>query len=794
MKGHLIMKLISSRTKLHLTICSAALIAAGSFSQTASAQDAGAERSETSGNPIIVTARKREESLQETPLSIQAFSEQDLALSDVADLSDLAALAPGVSLFENTDRGYGQVFIRGMQNTPPVGDTSRELASAFIDGVYYVGGVSGINTDNIERIEVIKGPQSALYGRSTFSGAINFITKTPDDEFSGKVRAKIAQDSNYEFGASVDIPIAPGIAAARVSGNYRTFGGQYRNQLNNGRLGEEEDWSLTGQLFLTPAPGLSAKFTASYLEQDDGPAASVLTGKTPTHNFTSPSGATFFEGVLEWDGVVEQNAFPSNPADVFAFPPVPIVPFNDFERIGRLENGLSREFLFTSWNVEYEGDAGYSVTYLGSYSKDDAARMFDFEYSAEPNYFGSRQTDSDAHSHELRIASPGDDRFTWLIGGFYMEQDLFERDPGGIFGSGTFASLFGVTGDQVLVGPGPRTIVDLEIKNKALFGSIGFNVTDALSVSLEGRYQQDELTDPTVPTEKTKAFLPRAILEYQASPDVLLYAVAAKGLRPTVINTQFIQRTQAEQDALRGAYPELDINATAPKEEIWSYEVGAKTTMLDGRMIFNINGYYADWKDQQVLQSLLFDFGSGIASTLVTVNGSDIEAYGLELQAALEVNDEFNLSGNFAWNKTKLVGPGSDATIARFFLDDTPNGERLPQVPEISGSVIADYRQQGVFGDADLFLRAEGVYVGSRYADTLNLTETGSSFDLNLRAGLDFGSFVLTAFVENLFNDKTFESLRSNADCATTSACSLRAYEAVLPRKRQFGLIVEASF
>ncbi|WP_394728921.1 TonB-dependent receptor [Altererythrobacter sp. GH1-8] len=786
-----------TRRAMFKASCLAAASGMMCLASPALAQEADAPEeanSATQGNTIIVTARKREESLQDTPLSIQAFSEEEIARSDIADLADLAAFAPGVSLFENTDRGYGQVFIRGMQNTPPVGDTSRELASVFIDGVYFVGGVSGINTDNIERVEVIKGPQSALYGRSTFSGAINFITRTPSDEFSGKFRAKVAEDQNYEFGASMDIPLVPGIASARLSGQYRTFGGQYRNQLNNERLGEEEDWSLTGQLFLTPAPGLSAKLTASYLEQDDGPAASVLTGKSPTHNFTSPSGATFFDGVLEWDGIVEQNSFPSSPADVFAFPPIPVVPFTDFGRLGRLKNGLSREFLFTSWNVEYEGDAGYSVTYLGSYSKDDAARLFDFEYSAEPNYFGSRQTDSEAHSHELRIASPGDDRFTWLVGGFYMEQDLFERDPGGIFGSGTFAAAFGITGDQVLVGPGPRTIVDLEIVNKAVFGSVGFDVTDALSVSFEGRYQEDELTDPNVPTQSTKAFLPRAIVEYQASPDVLLYAVAAKGLRPTVINTQFIQRTPAEQDALRAEYPELDIGTTAPKEEIWSYEVGAKTTLMDGRMIFNINGYYADWKDQQVLQSLLFDFGQGVASTLVTVNGSDVEAYGIELQTALELSDQFNLSGNFSWNKTKLVGPGSDAIIARFFLDDTPNGERLPQTPEFSGSVIADYRQDGVFGDAGLFLRAEGVYVGSRFADTLNLAETGASFDVNLRAGLDFGNFAVTAFVENLFNDMTFESLRSNADCATTAACSLRAYEAVLPRKRQIGLIAELSF
>lgn len=743
-------------------------------------------------NTIIVTARKREETLQETPLSIQVLTEVEIERSDISDLDDIAAFSPGVSLFENTDRGYGQVFIRGMQSTPPVGDTSRELASIFIDGIYYTGGVSGINTDNIERVEVIKGPQSALYGRSTFSGAINFITRTPGDTFGGSARVKIAEDQNYEIAGSVEGPIAPGILSARISGKFRTFGGQYRNQLNGERLGEEQDWSLSGQLYFTPAPGFSAKLTAMYLEQDDGAPSTVLTGKAPVQTITSPSGATFFDGVLKFDGIVEQNSFPSNPADVFGFNGA-LIPFTDFARIERLTNGLSRDFLQTTWDFEYENESGYSINYLGSYSRDDAARLFDFEFSRQNNYFGSRRTNSKAHSHEIRIASPGGDRFRWLAGGFYMEQDLFERDPGGIFGPGVFG-FTGITGDQVIVGAGPRTIVDLNIVNKALFASFDFDISDQLTLSVEGRYQVDELTDPNVPTQKTKAFLPRAIIKYQATPDVMIYAVAAKGLRPTVINTQFIQRIPAEQDALRAAFPELDINPTAPKEEIWSYEIGTKTTLMDGRMIFNINAYYSDWKRRQDLQSLLFDFGAGIASTLVTVSGSDVEAYGIEAETTINVTPNFTLSGNFAWNHTALVGPGSDANIARFLLDTTPDGQRLPQVPEFSGAIIADYRQDAVIGNAGIFLRAEGIYVGSRYASTLNFTETGSSFDLNLRAGIETDHFSIGMFVENLFNDMTFESLRSNADCATTAACSLRAYEAVLPRKRQVGLVASAKF
>ena len=148
---------------------------------------------------IVVSARKRNESIQEVPLSIQVFSAAEMARANILDLAGVANFAPGVTLFENVDRGYGQVFIRGMQNTPPVGDTTRELASIFLDGVYFTGGVSGISTNNIERVEVIKGPQSALLGRSTFSGAINFISKTTSMEPGGSLSVTAASFDVYRF-------------------------------------------------------------------------------------------------------------------------------------------------------------------------------------------------------------------------------------------------------------------------------------------------------------------------------------------------------------------------------------------------------------------------------------------------------------------------------------------------------------------------------------------------------------------------------------------------------------------
>jgi iron complex outermembrane receptor protein len=753
---------------------------------------------------IVVTARKRDESLQNVPLSVQAFSAEDIERSNIGDLGDLAAFAPGLTLFENVDRGYGQVFIRGMQNTPPVGDTTRELASIFIDGIYYTGGVGGINTDNIERVEVIRGPQSALLGRSTFSGAINFVTRTPAEEFSGKVSATLATDEEYILSGYVEGALMPGILAGRLSGRYRDFGGQYTNSLNGDPLGEQQDQSFTGQLFFTPTDWLSAKLSVTLLSQDDGPAATTLTGKTPVHNFTSPSGRTFVQGKVPLEGPLAQNQFPQDSSNILTFVPgAGFVLFDSLpgaDRLGRRRTGMERDYSFVSLDITAELPSGYTLSYLGGLSEEQAERLYDFELSAQDNYFGSRRTDSESMSHELRLASPNESRLRWLAGLYYLTQDLFERDPGGIFGVGVFGPF--LQAGQVAVQPGPRVIVDREIRNTAVFGSVAYDLTDQWTLSAEGRYQVDDLEDTVsrATGEKisgdTKSFLPRVIAEYQMSDTVLLYGLVAQGIRPTTINSQFAGRTEQEKAIIRAEFPELDIQILAPKEEIWSYELGAKTTLLDGRMRFNINAYYAQWRDSQDLRSLLADItGDGTPdSTLVTVNGPDIDVYGLETDITMALTDRWTMGLVAAWNETSLTGSSSEATIARFFLQDRPDGQRLSQTPKFSGSLISEYSTALPGTSFDWFARGEALYTGSRYASTLNLAETGDSLRVNLRAGIENQRFSAVLFVQNLFDDDTFESMRLNSDCATTTFCGTSAYEVVLPRKRQVGLTLQARF
>ena len=787
-------------TPAQTTLAAAAVMVLAALASPA--QASAADTTSASATPeIVVTARKRSESIQKVPLSIEAFSADQLATSNIADLSDLSAIVPGLTLFENVDRGYGQVFIRGMQNTPPVGDTSRELASVFIDGIYFTGGVSAINTDNVERVEVIKGPQSALFGRSTFSGAVNFITKTPGNIFAGSVRATAKTDNEYEISGSLEGPLVKDKLAARVSARFRDAGGQYTNSLNGAPLGKERDFSVSGQLYLTPSAGFNAKLTASYLAQNDGPPSSLLVGRKPVQNYTTPSGVTLYNGVVPLTGPIAQNTIPTNPALIQAFPG--FAQFDTTADAGRFsfrQTGLRRNFLFTSLDLNIDIADGYKLSYLGGYSDENANRTQDFELSATNNYFLGRRTDSRSYSNELRLTSPDASRFRWLVGAYYLHQTLFERDPGAIFGAdiGFFGPLAPGT---ILVGAGPRVIIDRAIDNYAVFGSLAYDITDKITLSAEGRYQSDEIKDTLSRTTgqtlsgSTKSFLPRFIAQYKASKDVLIYANASKGLRPTTINSQFAALTDAQKATLRATYPEAKIDTLAPPETIWNFELGTKTRSADGKLLFNINGYYSYWKDSQDLQSLIAPIGVGGSpvGTLVTINGTDIKAYGIETDIALRATEHLNLGASFAWTHTELTAKRSNATIARFLLA-MPSGQRLAQTPETSASVYAQYRREIGAGDLAWFGRVEGNYVGSRYASVLNIGETGASYKVNLRFGIENKQYSVTAFVENLFQDKTFESLRQNADCATTGACSTQGYEAVLPHRRQFGITLRGKF
>ena len=228
---------------------------------------------------IVVTARKKEENLQDVPLSITAFSADAIRERGIVNVDELAKYTPGFSY--NTGFGRGNLdrpTIRGL-TTILNGLAGQKVAASFVDGVYMGGVISTIDFGSVERVEIIKGPQAAQYGRSTYGGAINYVTARPSDEFSGTVDLTVGQHETYEGRFRVSGPIAEDRAYFLLSGSHSEYGGEYTNIRTGEEVGDETSDNLLGKLYLTPTEDLEITLTLGFQETDDGHFVNTLQGR-----------------------------------------------------------------------------------------------------------------------------------------------------------------------------------------------------------------------------------------------------------------------------------------------------------------------------------------------------------------------------------------------------------------------------------------------------------------------------------------------------------------------------------
>ncbi|MBM3514413.1 MAG: hypothetical protein FJX59_11975, partial [Alphaproteobacteria bacterium] len=241
---------------------------------------------------IVVTSRKREENLQQVPLSIAAFSADSMKDLDIRGAYELQNHTPNFSFDKSFGRRFDRPIIRGQSSV----QATDVLASFFVDGVYISGSISTVSTDALERIEVLRGPQSALYGRGAFGGAINYVTKQPSDEFEGQINTRLGSHADYKAAVWMRGPIVEGRLQYFISGNWEDYGGQWRNQFqghsgrsvgpeNNlvrvptgpdySRLGSESVKDTTAKLRFLPSDNLEFNLKASYASSADAQFASV---------------------------------------------------------------------------------------------------------------------------------------------------------------------------------------------------------------------------------------------------------------------------------------------------------------------------------------------------------------------------------------------------------------------------------------------------------------------------------------------------------------------------------------
>ncbi len=763
---------------------------------------------------IVVTARKRAETIQDAPLAVSAFGQLELEQGGFDSILDISKATPGLFI-EKFNSGVNN---NARVNTTPrfrgifldTGDRLRQTATVFLDGVAISGGIQSIGVNELQLIEITKGPQSALYGRNTFSGAINYITKDPGDEFAGEAELTVASRGEYRLAAGIEGPISSnvkyriGVRADDIEGHHDNFA------VPGETLGDESQWNINGTLYFEPSEDLTIKTRLSYRELDDG--ASAITGGAfgpATHNFGGfildasctanradsviPSSNSqcvpgvggrsnsIFRGTITGDGIplneigintgIERienwrQVISSDPrfnasANAFAND----FTFSPFEKD---DFGLDLEETRLSLKLDYDINDDMTFTLLSGYSEESYGLFAELDQTPDDSFTTYVANEIEDFSIETRLQGSSG-KFNWAVGASYVDVEIASL-------GGTISNLFFpiAFGDSFRATPrvtGAETV--------GVFASVDYSFTDQFSLTLEGRHQKDTIIDETVnenvpglsPAEITN-FLPRATLRWQPSDDTTVYATYSEGNLPGGFNPEVAELDQAALDDVLSRSP--GAANTFGEEKLENYELGWKQTLWDGRASFNLAAFYMERSDEifQAIETAP-DNRPGAANPRRTVifssNGATTDIYGFELDFSVAAAESLTLGGSLAYIDAEVSsfpdGGGTDRFGLVFGPNVNPAGQEAPKFPSLTASMNATYEKDvKTLGFDQFFFRGDFFYTGEYYTSNANLTEVDSAFDVNLRTGLRNERFDIELFVTNLFDENTPASAQTFAD------------------------------
>jgi iron complex outermembrane receptor protein len=765
---------------------------------------------------VIVTARKRNESLLSVPIAVTAFTAQDIRAAGILSLEDITAYTPGFTLDNNgsdhPDRAIQNLFIRGMSSAV------SPTVTVFIDGAPVPEGFVSEVSDSA-RVEVLKGPQSAFFGRETFGGAVNIVTKAPSNDYHASFDGLYGSDNWYDLKASVEGPLIEDKLTARVSVRDYSTDGQYKSTIAPyANLGAQSTKSLTVALNYTPVEALTVKLFGSVWEDRDGPAPALqlklaapnlATGAGPagTDNFicgTLPNvGSTHLPIQTQIDTLFQNQVF-NNPNHTLnpLFPDITTNP--GFVR-DAFHAHMNIDYKIPNWNMTLTSLTAGNIQKsedLVDLDDQDTSGIFNFyTLYGIPNvenfyqWFSRVQANNSDFSQEFRVTSDQTARLRYTAGVSY-ERSTTQSYVDGLFPFGT--ASFGAGGPQVDSVEG-------------VFGSISYDPIPKLTITLEGRYQRDAIAvynrfigSPNTPNAKTSSedFLPRAIIQYKLTPTSMIYATYSKGVNPPVFNAALVgipTQIAAEFASIYG------VAVSVKPEYLENYEVGVKGQFLDRKLQLSADVYYDNWTNQ-----ILSEFVSvpGIPGYLngaadaetVQANGGVTHLYGVETDGRFEVTPSLVVTFAGAYNGTDVAKypnyycPG-DACTANGGATNI-DGHDLPNAPKFSANLSATYTGQ-INATLGWYGRADYIYKGSQYTDLSNLTKIGDSNRFNFRVGLTRGTASIEAFVLNAFNDKAYPSVNGTTDIdGQPNAYGAYPLAEVLgvPVLRQFGVRLRKTF
>jgi len=773
---------------------------------------------------IVVTARLVRESLQDAPVAVTAVTSETIENQGLRNINDISQFTPGLQFSQAFGRTTDRPVIRGQSNVLAGVQFGVESGAAyFVDGVYWPGDVQGLDLNSFERVEVIKGPQSALYGRNTYSGAINFITRPPSDDVEATVRASLAQYGTRDFSFSVGSSFWDDKVGARFYARSYDYDGQYKNTLTNQLVGSESTDS--GGLYLTWKPIDDLKFATNmmYRQDDDGPLALFLQPAT-TNNCKPGYRSTFYR---DPPGAATRGSDPNQyycgkiEPGIVALNTDPIAATGG--RDGTAFDGVETDEYFGMLRADWDiGGSGWTATSLSGYRSFDNKFGTDSDHSSAfvltPSYnpngtppgfqipgIGSQQekeplfanTNRDvirSRSTEFRISSPQDKPLRGLIGYYWYDYSDQGRDL-------TFADPN--TGDKDYL----ETVED-----NAVFGMISWNFWEGLTINAELRYMEEtkERTEycstaastgdynpwtnsctnwgpaiqPGNPAYYNKPLgtvnynekatfdstTPRITLDWQINPDSMVYLVYAEGVKPGGLNGIAGQR--------------IDI-PTYDQESSDNWEIGNKMFMFDRRLRLNTALYWIDASDVQFTQSVPNPGGTGAVTSIATNQGGG-ETYGFELDSEGALTEAVTVGVTYSYTHTEITKGCDDfeftlntgGVIYDPTLGTVPQcnlkGNQYPLVAEQTASFALNYDSPLGWGEGlSMISNFTTTYEGSKYVQVHNLAETGATTLVNLRLGIrSDNGWRVELFGRNLTDSDTIPLATRWFDLTTGSANS----------------------
>jgi iron complex outermembrane recepter protein len=708
---------------------------------------------------IIVTAQKREQSLQDVPIVVTAVSEQLLRDTGVKDIKDLTILTPGLLVTSTSNESITTARIRGIGT---VGDNAglESSVGVVIDGVYRPrNGVGFGDLGELERIEVLKGPQGTLFGKNTSAGVINVVTKRPSFDFGADVELTVGNYNAREAAASINVPFAEKVAgrlyvASRERDGYldvRTLPGPRDDNEDNDR-----DFVTTrGQLLIQASDALDIRFTADYTDRNEHCCAAPQAILTPT------------AGVLAVLNALQPGSF-ANPADPFDR----LAYSNRSTRQSVEDKGASVEI---NWDTPMLG--GTTLTSITGWrdwetinGQDADFTTVDILYRNPDGNFGNGFKQL---SQELRFAGDGD-KLSWLVGLFYANEDLESRDQliqGTQFRS-YFTALTGGAASPIALLPAnafpangaTRDVYEQESKNWAFFTNNSIRITEALELTLGARYTDESkdldssyfnehggvgcaaLRSPAFAALQAAAAAGNAGAQtiygigcsvtyadplfnniafsqtfdeeevsgtakvaYRFTPDVMSYLSYARGYKAGGFNLYRERNGILFLQPGTPGGPSVDTDTHFEKELVDSYELGVKTQWAGNSLLVNGAVFYQDYQD--------FQLNTFTGLQFIVTSLPQVVSQGVDLDFVwFTPLEQLSLQGGVTYADTQIEDFG---TAQQFFRTDRED-DTLSFAPEISASLSATYEQPV---GASLLFRGN---LGVRYTSEYN---TGSNLD-----------------------------------------------------------------